>query len=302
MTISDLFIPGKVKKEIIVHTYTCHPSMAINEISGPLVVAFLAKDILNMKKKYFSYRFIFAPETIGSITYLKKNGKYLKKNLIAGFICTCVGHNSSFTYKRSKLNNSITNIAVEEIFKKTKVKSKVLKFSPSGSDERQYCSIGYNLPIGSLMRVPYGKYKEYHTSLDNKDLISFNGMYETINMYKKIFNYIEKNYDSLNNKKNYFNKIEINLKKKVKKNMLYPVNLITKGEPFLTKHKIRYSVKNHAIADKLTLATKWLIHYSDGKNSLYDISRFSKLDLNILKKSLKYLLKTKIFKVNNSLD
>ena len=152
------------------------------------------------------------------------------------------------------------------------------------------------------MRVPYGKYKEYHTSLDNKDLISFNGMYETINMYKKIFNYIEKNYDSLNNKKNYFNKIEINLKKKVKKNMLYPVNLITKGEPFLTKHKIRYSVKNHAIADKLTLATKWLIHYSDGKNSLYDISRFSKLDLNILKKSLKYLLKTKIFKVNNSLD
>jgi aminopeptidase-like protein len=286
MTMSEFYLPGKVKKEILIHTYTCHPSMAINELSGPLVAAFLAREIKKEKNRHFSYRFVFAPETIGAIAFLSKKGGYLKKNLLAGYICTCVGHKSQITYKESKIGVSVADLAAKKVLSKIKyLKKKFLKFSPSGSDERQYCSIGYNLPVGSLMRIPYGKYKEYHTSLDNKKIINFNSMYETILIYKKIFNLLEKNYYNLDLK----NKNTKILKKNIKKK--YPFILVTKGEPFLTKHKVNYSTKDHANADTLTLATKWLVHFCDGYNSLNFISKKSKIKVSILKKSLKELNK-----------
>ncbi len=284
MTMSEYYLPGKVKKEILIHTYTCHPSMAINELSGPLVAAFLAKELKKEKNRYFSYRFVFAPETVGAISFLAKKGKYLKKNLIAGYICTCVGHQTQITYKESKIGSTIADYAVKKVFLTLKkIRKKILKFSPSGSDERQYCSIGYNLPVGSLMRVPYGLYKEYHTSLDNKKIINFSSMYETILIYKKVFKFIEKNYftfdhlnKNLNGEKKFF-------KKK------YPCIRVKNGEPFLTKHKVSYNTKDHAHADKLTLATKWLVHFCDGYNSLNFISKISKIKISILRKSLKEL-------------
>lgn len=289
MTLSEFYLPGKVKKEILVHTYTCHPSMAINELSGPLVVAFLAREIKKVKNRYFSYRFVFVPETIGAIAFLSSKGNYLKKNLFAGYICTCVGHKSQISYKESKLGTSVGDIAAKKVLSKIKnIKKNYLKFSPSGSDERQYCSIGYNLPVGSLMRIPYGKYKEYHTSLDNKKIINFNSMFETIMIYKKIFNFLEKNYSNL----------ELENKKKEKKKTVrkYPFISVTKGEPFLTKHKINYNTKDHAHADNLTLATKWLIHFCDGYNSLDFISKKSKIKVSILKKSLNELFKRGLIK------
>ena len=290
MTMSEYYLPGVSKKEILVHTYTCHPSLAVNELSGPLVTAFLAKEIKKISNRYFSYRFVFAPETIGAIAFLSKKGNYLKKNLVAGYICTCVGHNSIITYKKSKLGSSFADFSVENFLnKKKKLKKKIINFSPSGSDERQYCSLGYNLPVGSLMRKPYGKYKEYHTSLDNKKLISFNSMFETIKIYKNIFKFIEKNYFKL--KGSHKNKI-----KKIKSKKIYPFNVKINGEPFLTKYKILYNTKDHAIADKLTLATKWLIHFSDGHTSLEEISKLSKINIFVLKKSLKALISKGIIK------
>ena len=110
--------------------------------------------------------------------------------MIAGYICTCVGHQTQITYKESKIGSTIADYAVKVFLTLKKLKKKIVKFSPSGSDERQYCSIGYNLPVGSLMRVPYGAYKEYHTSLDNNKIINFTSMYETIKIYKKVFNFI----------------------------------------------------------------------------------------------------------------
>tara|TARA_B100001094_G_C18139977_1_gene777268 strand:+ start:285 stop:1667 length:1383 start_codon:yes stop_codon:yes gene_type:complete len=287
MTMSEYYLPGKVKKEILIHTYTCHPSLAINELSGPLVTAFLAKEIKKISNRYFSYRFVFVPETIGAVAFLSMKGNYLKKNLVAGYICNCVGHNSQITYKKTKKGSTLADVAAEYVLKKViKFKKKIINFSPSGSDERQYCSLGYNLPVGSLMRVPYGKYKEYHTSLDNKKIISFESMIGTIQIYKKIFKFIEKNYIKLENKKK-------KPKEKIKK---YHYNVVTKGEPFLTKYKILYKTKNHAIADKLTLATKWLIHFSDGFNSLDKISKLSKINISILKNSLNTLINKKIIK------
>lgn len=293
MTLSDLYIRGKIKKEILVHTYTCHPSMAINELSGPLLTTYLAKKILK-RKNYFSYRFIFAPETIGTIAYLNQYGSYFKKNLVSGFVCTCLGLKDSIIYKKSKKANSIGDLCSEKIIKSQKnLKSKIINFHPSGSDERQYCSIGYNLPVGSLMSYKYGSYPEYHTSLDNKKLISFNSINNTINIIIKIFDEIE------NSQKYSYNKFQPKRKsvnKTIKRDII-PINLIKKCEPQLSKYKINYSLKNHAKANKYTMALKWLIHYSDGKHSLKEISNLSNLNLKLLSIALKDLCKNKIFKV-----
>ena len=299
MTISDLYLKGQTKKEILVHTYTCHPSMAINELSGPLVTAFLAKEISKMKNRYFSYRFVFAPETIGSITYLNLKGNYLKKNLIAGYICTCVGAKKTITYKKSKSGNTIGDFAAINTIKKIKNKKKIfLDFSPSGSDERQYCSLGYNLPVGSIMGIPYGRYPEYHTSLDNKKIINFKALHDTIEIYKKIFSCIENKFR--NKKFNTYKKPSvqkiINTNTLLKKRLIYPINLIKKGEPHLFKYGIHYDINRHAMADKITLATKWLVHYSDGNHSINQIAKLSNIKFSILKTSLNLLCKRGIFK------
>lgn len=288
MTISDYLIPGKTKKEILVHTYTCHPSLANNELSGPITTTFLAKRI---KNNYFSYRFIFAPETIGAIAYLNKFGKHLKKNLIAGYICTCTGIDKFITYKKSKKEDSLADIfAIETLKEYNKFKIKIKNFSPSGSDERQYCSLGYNLPVGSIMSKPYGEYPEYHTSLDNKKTINFSHLQKIIDFYFDVFCKFE-------TKKNQIFKMkEKKFQKKIKKKCIYPINLKKMGEPMISKYKLHYGVKNYYKADKFTMGIKWLIHYSSGQYSINEISKMSKIKKKILIEVLNKLVKKKIFK------
>ncbi len=222
MTISEFYLPGKIKKEILIHTYTCHPSMAINELSGPIITALLAKEISKKKNRYFSYRFIFAPETIGSIAYLHLNGKKLIKNMIAGYVCNSIGYKKFISYKKSKIGNSIGDIAMLNVFKRLKnCKKKISNFYVNGSDERQYCSLGYNLPVGTLMSAPDHRYKEYHTSLDNKKILNFNNLYLSLEIFSNTFIQIEKLF-----KHNY----EIPKKSIFKKhlNKIYPKILIKK--------------------------------------------------------------------------
>jgi len=292
MTWSEFYLPGITKKEILIHTYTCHPSLAINELSGPIITALLAKEISKIKKRYYSYRFVFAPETIGSIAFLYMKGEKLKKNLVAGFICNSIGYKKYITYVKSKKSKSIGDIATINIFKKLKnMKTKILNFKPTGSDERQYCSIGYNLPVGVILSKPYYNYPEYHTSFDNKNILNFENLFNVIKTFIRIFNEIKR----LDNK-NFTNNLKIKKNKIIKKNEIYPLNLIKLGEPHLSKYKIHYKTINvHSGADKLTLALKWLIHYSDGKNSLKDISVLSKISLKTLTKVFKNLMKAKIF-------
>jgi len=290
MTISEIYLPGKVKKEILVHTYTCHPSMAINELSGPLITAFLAKEISKIKNRYFSYRFIFAPETIGSISYLSFYGKKLKKNLIAGYVCNSLGYKNYFSYKKSKIGDSLGDIAAIRVLNKLKKhKITITNFYVNGSDERQYCSLGYNLPVGTFLSAPDHKYKEYHTSLDNKKILNINNLYLTIRIFMNIFKEIEE----LKKNKYLPTKEKLFLDKK----KIYPINLIVKGEPRLSKYNVHYKMKKDNVTpDSLTFAIKWLVHYSDGKTSLNKISKISKIKLKYLKKALKILRKKKLFK------
>ncbi len=193
LTYGEAVLKGKTDQEVIFSSYLCHPSMANNELSGPLALAALYRRLSSMKERKYTYRFILAPETIGVIAYLAKMGEHLRKNVVAGYVLTCCGDSGSFTFKRSRKGNSLADRVAVHALKQSGVNATILDFSIGGSDERQYCSAGFNLPVGSLMRTPYKQYKEYHTSLDNKSFISFTALSETVSMYETIARILEVN-------------------------------------------------------------------------------------------------------------
>lgn len=192
LTYGELFLPGKSEEEILFSSYICHPSMANNELSGPLALAFLYKEIAKLTNRKYSYRFVLAPETIGIVTFLHEYGDSLINNLKAGYVLTCCGDLGDFTYKRSRQMNSLADRAAEHVLRYGH-KHEVINFSVGGSDERQYCAPGFNLPVGSLMRTMYQRYPEYHTSLDNKKFISFEKLEETVDTYLEIVKLLEIN-------------------------------------------------------------------------------------------------------------
>lgn len=193
LTYGQCYLPGETEEEVLFSTYLCHPSMANNELSGPLAAAFLYKQLTTLKRRRYSYRFVFAPETIGVIAFLAKEGERLKRQLRAGYVLTCCGDQGPFTYKLSKNPNNENDLIARHILKHNAPTHRIIDFSVGGSDERQYCSPGFNLPVGSLMRTPYQQYKEYHTSLDNKSFISFQAMEETVMQYFRIMKALELN-------------------------------------------------------------------------------------------------------------
>ena len=159
MHYGELKIPGKSKNEIFFSTYICHPSMANNEVSGMVLSTFLAKHILAKKNLKYSYRFIFIPETIGSIAYIKKNFSEMKKKIIAGYNITCVGDEGKFSLLFSKDENKISDRFAKKIFKSKRIKKKKYSWLERGSDERQYCSPLVDLPITTIMKTKFGEYR-----------------------------------------------------------------------------------------------------------------------------------------------
>ena len=164
----ELLIEGQIKEEIFLSTYICHPSMANNELSGPTVVTFLSQWLLQKKEKpRYSYRIIFVPETIGSITYLSLHHKQMKKKVFAGFNVTCVGDDRAYSYVPSRTGDTISDHIALHVLKWIDPNFVKYTWFDRGSDERQYCAPGIDLPIASIIRTKYGKYPEYHTSLDD---------------------------------------------------------------------------------------------------------------------------------------
>ena len=167
----ELFIKGKTDREIFLSTYICHPSMANNELSGPTVLTYLSKWLSEIKNTKYSFRIIFIPETIGSITYLSMNYKSMKKKIFAGFNVSCVGDDRAYSYLPSRNGNTISDIIAKHVLKWTSKNFIEYTWLERGSDERQYCAPGIDLPIASIFRTKYGKYPEYHTSLDNLEKV-----------------------------------------------------------------------------------------------------------------------------------
>jgi aminopeptidase-like protein len=189
----EAVLPGSSGREVLFSTYVCHPSMANNELSGPLAQAFLYREIAALQNRKYTYRFVFAPETIGIIAYLDRVGSHLMETLDAGYVLTCCGDRGELTYKASKRGNSLADRVARHVLKYSGKPHGVISFAVGGSDERQYCSPGFNLPVGSLMRTPYQRYAEYHTSLDNKAFISFSHLLDTVATYLDIVKVLEVN-------------------------------------------------------------------------------------------------------------
>ena len=190
----ELLIKGKSDKEIFLSTYICHPSMANNELSGPTVVTFLVKWLQEIGETNFSYRIVFIPETIGSITYLSLNYKEMKNKIFAGFNVSCVGDDRAYSYIPSRDGKTISDLIAKHVLKWIDKNFVQYSWLDRGSDERQYCAPGIDLPIASILRTKYGKYPEYHTSLDDLEKVvtpqGLNGGYFAI---RKAIEALEKN-------------------------------------------------------------------------------------------------------------
>ena len=194
LEIGELVIHGRSEAEVLFSTYCCHPSMANNELSGPVLCAHLAALLRERATPpRYTYRFLFAPETIGAIAYLSRFGARTRDSLAAGYVVTCVGDAAPFTYKRSRRGNSLADRVAEHVLTHSGAPYVVLDFFPSGSDERQYCSPGFDLPVGSVMRSMYGRYPEYHTSLDDLSLITPAALGESLALYLGIVETLEGN-------------------------------------------------------------------------------------------------------------
>ena len=191
---AELVILGKSEKEVFLSTYICHPSMANNELSGPAVVTFLAKWLSEISDLSYTYRIVFIPETIGSITYLSIHSNEMKKNTIAGFNISCVGDDRAYSYLPSRNGDTLSDQIAKHVLKHIDQNFKSYTWLDRGSDERQYCAPGIDLPIASIMRTKYGQYPEYHTSLDDLDnVVTPNGLDGGYWAIRRAIEAIEKN-------------------------------------------------------------------------------------------------------------
>lgn len=254
LTYGELIIPGNLKEEILLSTYLCHPSMANNELSGPVVQLELIKYIKSLKNRRYTYRFVFIPETIGSITYCSKNLDVLRKNTKAGFVLSCVGDDKDYSIIESRYANTLADRVLKCVLKYHDPDFKTYSFLQRGSDEREYCAPGIDLPVCGVCRTKYGVYPEYHTSADNMDFISPRGLNGAYELMVKVINTLEYNYH---------------------------YQILCNGEPQLGKRGLYPTISQKGSYDSI-FAMKDLLAYSDGKNDLIGISEIINQPVDIL--------------------
>ena len=267
LNFGEIIIKGKSKDEIFFSTYICHPSMANNELAGPCLMIYIADWIKKNHDNYHTIRIVFIPETIGSLVYLNKNFKKLKKNMKAGFNITCIGDNREYSYMSSRNGNTNSDNIIKYVLKNITKKYKCYSWNERGSDERNYCAPGVDLPVATVMRSKFGSYPEYHTSLDKL------GTVVTKKSLKSSFDLIKKIVIAADNN-------------------CYPKTKIF-GEPFMTKRNM-YPTTSKTHSHKPVKTLMDIISYCDGSTSLISISEKCKKPISVIMPILNKLKKKKI--------
>jgi aminopeptidase-like protein len=257
LSYGELLLPGETPDEILVSTHCCHPSLCNDNLSGVAIACFLAQALAREPRRY-SYRFLFIPGTIGSITWLSRNEE-IAPGIKHGLVLACVGDRGGFSYKKSRRGNAEIDRAVSHLFDHSGEPHKIRDFSPYGYDERQYCSPAFNLPVGCLSRTQHGQFPEYHTSADNLDFVSVEHLAGTFRKCLEIFELLEHNrtYQNTN----------------------------PKCEPQLGKRGLYRELGGHAEAETHELAMLWVLNLSDGDNSLLDIAERSGLRFGVIQQA-----------------
>jgi aminopeptidase-like protein len=249
LTYGEIKIIGESEKEIFFSANICHPSLGNNELSGPCLLLYLAKWVKSLPHRRYSYRFVFVPETIGSLIYMSRNIEAMKNNIEAGFVATCVGDDRVYSYLPSRKGNTLADRTAKNILSFIHPEYKSYSFLERGSDERQYCSPNIDLPVCSVMRSKYGEYPEYHTSADNMRLISAEGFAGSFEVYRKMIEALENN--------------------AVYRSLSY-------GEPQLGKRGLYPTLSYKGSAAGVRNMMNFLV-YADGRNDLIAISDIIKV-------------------------
>lgn len=269
LTYGEFLKKGVLEDEFLITCYVCHPSMCNDNLSGTVLVTFLAKYLEELNTK-FSYRFLFIPETIGAITWLSKNEKNISR-IKHGLVATCLGDSGSLTYKKTRRGDNEIDKTTKYVLEQSKQEFSIVDYFPSGSDERQFCSPAFDLPVGSLVRTMYDKFPEYHTSKDDLDFVKAENLQNTLSKYLEIIFIIENNEKYL--------------------------NLSPKCEPQLGKRGLYRKLGSQKNSDQKENAMLWILNQSDGENSLLDIAVKSKMDFSLIKQVADELVKYNLLKV-----
>ena len=268
LTYGEYYIEGETSDEILISTHICHPSLCSDNLAGIVLAASLAKYLCRASLRY-SYRFLFIPGTIGSITWLCLNEPKVPK-VKHGLVVACVGDSGRFTYKKTRQQDAdIDNIAAH-VLKDSGSDFEIIDFFPYGYDERQYCSPGFDLPVGCLMRTPHGQFPEYHTSADNLEFARPENLAGSFLMYLAVLERIENN-------KTY-------------------VNQNPKCEPQLGKRGLYDKLGGQDNSKALQLAMLWVLNLSDGKHTILDISERANLDFDMIKEAADTLVEHGLLK------
>lgn len=262
LTYGEYYLKGKSSDEVLISCHICHPSLCNDNLSGAALATFLAKHLSPLSLRY-SYRFLFIPGTIGSITWLCLNESQVSK-IKYGLVVACVGDSGHSTYKKSRRGNAEIDKAVTHVLKRSGQDYEILDFSPYGYDERQFCSPGFNLPVGSLTRTPHGRFPEYHTSADNLDLVRPEYLADSFSKYLAVLNVLENNRKYLNQN--------------------------PKCEPQLGKRGLYGAIGGQTDGRVSQLAMLWVLNLSDGQHTLLDIADRSGLEFDLIKSIADVLL------------
>ena len=257
LTYGECYIQGESPQEFLLSCHVCHPSLCNDNLSGIALATFLGKILKQKARLRYSYRLLFIPATIGSIAWLWKNERSVDR-IRHGLVVTCVGDAGRFTYKKSRRANAEIDRAVVQSLLHSGRKHTVKEFFPYGYDERQYCSPGFNLPVGCLMRSPHGEYDEYHTSADNLDFVRPEYLQESLEQYLDVIEILEGN-------------------------ALYVSNN-QKCEPQLGKRGLYKAIGGGDGQGGQQLAMLWVLNLADGSHTLLDMAEKTGMDFRLLKR------------------